>query len=308
MHFEMEVPEEFQDSFFADRHRISKQSGDYALKHQGTDGNLVDLNDGTMLWGASTVEENYLLEKVVASYKPAVVIEIGLYRGQTALTLNRALARHCQNARYFGFDISEASINITRALLEGQQYPHRWDLHLEGFSGSLPDGLHPDLVLIDGDHSFEGAARDLVASYNALNVPGVIAIHDIGAPNWGFMHQPPGILFHDVFPKLAGANVEISWLDSMCRNLTMRMLSPCTGTKNHYCGDLVEARRIGSMTMKDTIEGWGGMGLIEKRTPDHQIKMDDIMALAPPAAPSEASTQRRSLLSRALRKASELIP
>ena len=62
------------------------------------------------------------------------------------------------------------------------------------------------------------------------------------------------------------------------------------------------------MTMKDTIEGWGGMGLIEKRTPDHQIKMDDIMALAPPAAPSEASTQRRSLLSRALRKASELIP
>ncbi len=308
MYFEMEVPEEFQDAFFADRHRVSKESGDYALQHQGTDGNLIDLNDGTLLWGASTIEENYLLEQIIASYKPSVVVEIGLYRGQTALTINRALNRHCQNARYFGFDISQASISITSALLKSQHFLHPWDLRLEGFGDSLPDGLRPDLVLIDGDHSFEGAARDLVAAYNLLNVPGVIAIHDIGTPNWGFMHQPPGILFHDILPKVAGSNVEISWLDSMCRNLTMRMLSPCTPAKHHYFEDLTEAGRIGCITMKDTIDGWGGMGLIEKRTHNHQINMEDIMALAPTHSPSGASAPRRSIISRALRKASELIP
>jgi predicted O-methyltransferase YrrM len=180
MPFEMQVPEKFQESFFADRHRIAKESLNYAEKHGGTDGNLTNLNDGTMLWGASTVEENYLLERIVASYKPTVVIEIGLYRGQTALTLNRALDRHCKNPHYFGFDISEASIEITHALLSRQTLKHQWDLHLEGFSGILPNGIRPDLVLIDGDHSFAGAARDLITSYNILNVPGVIAIHDIG--------------------------------------------------------------------------------------------------------------------------------
>lgn len=231
-----------------------------------------------------------------------------MYRGQTALTINRALNRHCQSARYFGFDISEASIDITHALLSSQHFSHQWDLHLQGYSGILTDGLRPDLVLIDGDHSFVGAAQVLITSYNLLNVPGVIAIHDIGTPNWGFTHQPPGILFHDVFPNLAGANVEISWLDSMCRNLTMRMLSPSTNAINHYCEDSGEASRIGCMTMTDTIEGWGGMGLIEKRTPNHQISLGDIMALAPPAAPSVPSVARRSIISRALRKASELIP
>ena len=180
-------------------------------------------------------------------------------------------------------------------------------MQLQGYSGSLAEGLRPDLVLIDGDHSFVGAAQDLVTAYNLLNVPGVIAIHDIGAPNWGFTHQPPGILFHDVFPKLAGANVEISWLDSMCRNLTMRMLSPSANTINNYCENSDEASLIGCMTMKDTIEGWGGMGLIEKRTPNHQINLEEIMALAPPAAPSVTAVARRSMISRALRKASELI-
>jgi predicted O-methyltransferase YrrM len=310
MHYEMHVPEDFQESFFADRHRIVKETQNYIAKHQATDSNLTNrkLNAGSILWGASTIEENYLLEQIVASNKPAVVVEIGLYRGQTALTLNRALNRHCPNSHYFGFDIARASIDITNALLTSQNFSHQWDLNLEGFTGTLPHDLHPDLVLIDGDHSFAGAALDLVTSYNMINVPGVIAIHDIGTPNWGFTHQPPGILFHNVFPKLAGSNVEISWLDSMCRNLTMRMLSPQTNARNHYCGDLVDACRIGGMTMKDTIEGWGGIGLIEKRTPNHQIKMEDIMALAPPVAPIEPVSARRSILSRALRKASELIP
>lgn len=308
MRFEMPVPEEFQESFFADRHQIVEETGNYVLMHRGTDGNLTNLNDGKMLWGASTIEENYLLEQIVARYTPKVVVEIGLYRGQTSLTLNRALARYCENVHYFGFDISEASIDITRALLNRQRYSHQWDLHLESFSGTLPYGLSPDLVLIDGDHSFDGAALDLVSSYNILNVPGVIAIHDIGSPNWGFTHRPPGMLFHNVFPKLAGSNVEISWLDSMCRNLTMRMLSPCTSATYHYCEDLVEARRIGCMTMKDTIEGWGGMGLIEKLTPNHQINIEEIMAMAPPAAPIETDTVRKSIFSRSLRKASELIP
>jgi hypothetical protein len=308
MRFEMQIPEDFQQNFFADRHRIVKEAANYALKHGGTDGNLINLNDGALLWGASTIEENYLLDEIVARYKPAVVVEIGLYRGQTALTLNRALERHCQSARYFGFDISESSIEITRALLSGQQFSHQWDLHIQGYSGILSDGLRPDLVLIDGDHSFIGAAQDLVTSYNMLNVPGMIAIHDIGTPNWGFTHQPPGILFHNVFPKIAGTNVEISWLDSMCRNLTMRMLSPSTKAINHYCQNSEEASRIGCMTMKDTIEGWGGMGLIEKRTPNHQINLKEIMALVPPTSPSLPSIARKSIISRALRKASELIP
>jgi hypothetical protein len=62
------------------------------------------------------------------------------------------------------------------------------------------------------------------------------------------------------------------------------------------------------MTLKDTIEGWGGMGLIEKLTLNHQVKMEEVMAFAPPAAPSEQTVGRKSILSWALRKASELIP
>ena len=38
---------------------------------------------GTELWGQSTIEENFALSSLVREMKPARVVEIGLFRGQT---------------------------------------------------------------------------------------------------------------------------------------------------------------------------------------------------------------------------------
>lgn len=309
--YEWEIPDDFQDSFFRDRHLVVEETTAFAKRNEGrTDGNLTILDGGVLLWGASTIEENYLLDQLVAQAKAKVVVEIGLYRGQTALTPARALKKYSPSGRYFGFDISEASVEITNRLLQREGLGKMSKIHLSGFNPILLEGLAPDFVLIDGDHSFEGAARDLVASYNELAADGVIAMHDIGAPNWGFTKQDPGVLFHDVFPQCAGENARVSFLDSMCRDLTMRMLCPTAKTRHKYFDTYQRATEIAAATMKDTVLGWGGMGVIQKVNAAHKLELEKVIALRPPAigAPSEGKKPRKSIVSRMLRKASELIP
>ncbi len=307
--FKMDIPHGFQDDFFSDRHKVVAATQKYSQAHGQTDGNLVGLKGGVLLWGASTIEENYLLEKLVEKSQPKVVVEIGLYRGQTALTLNRALQKHCRSSRYFGFDVSPAAVEITNSLLLAEDLKHPWKLALEAFRGTLPDNASPDLALIDGDHSYEGAARDLVGIYNLCQTGGLIAIHDIGCPNWAFTHQPPGALFHQAFPKLAKNNASIAWLDSMCRDLTMKMLSPKSNARHHYTDNVHDAATIGAMTMKDTVEGWGGMGLIEKTNGGHRIELAEALASKPvDAAPKQVPPPRKSVVSRGLRKLSEMLP
>ncbi len=167
--------------------------------------------------------------------------------------------------------------------------------------------MRPHFVFVDGDHSFAGAARDLVSCYNLME-RGIITMHDVGSPTWGFTRQDPGYLFGHVLPKVAGSDDGFSYLDSMCRDLTMRMLSPTGTAKHHYTTSELEASSIAALTMKDTVDGWGGIGIWEKKTAGHEVKLADVMALKPEPVGGPSNTPRKSIFSRALRKASALIP
>lgn len=88
----------------------------------------------------------------------------------------------------------------------------------------------------------------------------------------------------------------------------MRIIFPSAIAANHYCENCDEAVQIASMTIKGTVEGWSGIGLIEKQAPNHWVSLEEIMTLTPSAAPSWLSVHRRSIFSRALREASDLLP
>lgn len=121
-------------------------------------------------------------------------VEIGTARGGTLFLLTQALASSCQLVSVdlhfgpFGGGYPHWKIPLFHALAIGgprlkllrgnSQTPEMRDLVRETLGGQA------DFILIDGDHSYEGAKRDYEL-YRELVAPGgIIAFHDIvpGSP------------------------------------------------------------------------------------------------------------------------------
>jgi hypothetical protein len=134
-------------------------------------------------------------------------------------------------------------------------------------------------------------------------------MHDTGTRGWGWFMQDPGQLFHCTLSEFVEGHAELYWLDSMCRQLTMRLLSPSADGPYRYYTTLVESIEKARVTTLDTVRGWGGMGFILKLDGAHQLGLPALLAKRPPPigllSPPESQP---SLVGRLARKVARTIP
>lgn len=313
--YRLDVEPAFLQQYFEDRHR-TRDIARRVLERDDRFRNLLtnasvhpQLQHGTHLFGQSTVEEHFALNSLVRELKPRQILEIGVFRGQTALTMSRALSQVSPDSGLTGIDIDNVAVEIANELLESFGLGQKATF-VVGNSNEIVQSLSGfDLVFIDGDHSYEGVARDFTNAYNLLGTGGVIAMHDVGTQAWGY-HQDPGWLFYGVLPELLKNQIQQSWLDSMCRELTMQLLSPDTSSQFHYCDTDEEARELGRLTSIDIINGAGGLGFVVKLDGAHKLSVDDVLSKAPPRVETNHRTTSKpvSLLGRVARKIANHIP
>src|SRR5579862_3919726 len=116
--YALSVPPGFIAQFFVDRRSVAAQAARYFEDVKRTHSRAVDdvlHYDGTDIWGQSTLEENYALDQVVRLSGAQNALEIGLFRGQTATTITRALQPRAGS--YVGVDISEDALAIVKGVL-----------------------------------------------------------------------------------------------------------------------------------------------------------------------------------------------
>ncbi len=312
--YRLDVDETFLERFLADRRCISSIARTFLEKHSQS--NLLkkancqlELQLGTHLFGLSTVEEHFALDLLIRTFKPRQVLEIGVFRGHTALTACRAMSQVSSKGQLTAIDIDSTATNIAKEVLMAMQLDGMATF-VTGNSGDIvPTVPKPDFVFIDGDHDYEAAARDFVLTYNKAGAGALIAIHDTGSKVWGF-HQDPGWLFYRVLPRLLAGKASLSWLDSMCRELTMRMISPSFDTAFKYCRSDEDSLFVATLTSADIIKGAGGLGFVLKLDDSHMLSLDDVMSQAPIGSKvaSENSSKRPSQLGRAARKIANWVP
>lgn len=303
----LDVPPEFIAQFFKDRRQIVAATRNY-LRQRGRDLEGIDHSlhiSGTDLWGQSTIEENFALHSIVTLLKPRQTVEIGLFRGQTALTLNRAISGHA-GGNYTGIDIDADAINIVTEVLREATLSRTGQV-LQGDSAPLVSRLGPlDFAFIDGDHSWSGVVRDFVTVYNQLIPGGVIALHDVGTVAWGWTVKEPGRLLHEVLPGLLGKHAGIHWLDSMCRDLTMQLLSPRATGEDKYYRTARESFEIARLTATDTVAGWGGLGFVHKLDNGIVLDVEDLLRRRPvpiePETPQAPEPRGRAFLKKCIQR------
>jgi len=310
--FHLKVPDEFVARFFDQRRRIvgaTKEFYDskHRREHQTID--LLLLHDGTDLWGQSTIEENFALHSIVQVLKPRQVLEIGLFRGQTSVTLNQVLA-DAGGGSYTGIDISQDTIDIVSSVLKMSALKDQARLVVGDSAVVVADTPSVDFAFIDGDHNWPGVVRDVVNVYNKMSSGGVIAMHDVGTPGWGWCIQDPGRLLFEFLPERLDGHASIFWLDSMCRQLTMKLLSPASKGPNSYFTTLAETLEKARVTTYDTVKGWGGLGFILKMNGSHKLDLDELLRAQPPALDlNPPSTEKSiSIIGRAARKLAARVP
>ena len=313
--YRIDVDEAFVRRFFDDRKCVSTATRTFFERDNKfrnlllAPGLPITLQLGTNMFGQSTVEEHFVLDSVIRSLKPKTILEVGIFRGHTAVTMCRALSQTTPDYAYMGIDIDDVAIEIATSVLNSLGLASNVEFIKADSNNVLASMAKPDFVFIDGDHAYQSVASDFVATYNKVDAGAVIALHDVGCKSWGF-HQDPGWLFFKVLPALLKDRVVQSWLDSMCRELTMRMLSPNLETDKTYCKNNAESLELARLTSSDIINGAGGLGFIMKLDGSHKLNLDDILAAAPPALSNTitAKASRGSLLGRAARKLANFIP
>lgn len=280
----LEVPDWFVAQFFEQRRLIAETVKDYFVSTRRATHQSIDLNllyDGTALFGQSTIEENFALYSIIQLLEPEKILEIGLFRGQTALTLNQALSKLGAGS-YIGIDISQETIEIVHNVLKKADLEGSAKLILSNSASAISHIQEVDFSFIDGDHNWPGVVSDVISIYNKLGSGGVIAMHDIGTRAWGWCIQDPGRLLFEILPKLLEGHASIYWLDSMCRQTTMKLLSPTSPhSENSYFTSLGESLETARVTIYDTVKGWGGLGFIYKTDGNHQLDVNQILGLRP---------------------------
>jgi predicted O-methyltransferase YrrM len=301
--YALAVPEAFVERFFADR-RVIRDATAAQLQASGRllQGTEYALREGgNHLWGQSTIEENYALTQVLELLQPKTAVEIGLFRGQTALTIHRALGE-TTDCSYLGIDPDPVAIATAQAVLKKFGLGRNSRFSPEPSRQTQFSAI--DFALIDGDHAYTSVAADFAAAFNALPAGGVIAMHDVGTPVYGCTQQDPGHLLHRVLPGILGADAKLYCLDSMCRQVTMQKLAG-----GAFTDTAAEAEAIARVTMADTASGWGGMGFIVKLSPNRQINLRDLLARTPaPTAPVAPPPRQETMLGRIARKIARHIP
>ncbi|HVU36866.1 MAG TPA: class I SAM-dependent methyltransferase [Opitutales bacterium] len=302
--YALKVPAEFVEKFFAGRHIIrAAAAAQLQASRRLLQGIEYALREGgNHLWGQSTIEENYALTRVLELLRPQTVAEVGLFRGQTALTIHTAL-RQNGGWSYMGVDPDALAIATTREVLRVAGVAAN-DQFLPETSDKWRGKAPADFALIDGDHAYGSVAADFAGAYNLLPAGGVIALHDVGSPVYGCTQQGPGHLLHRVLPGVLKDGAALFCLDAMCRETTMQKLA-----EGAYTNGTAEAEAIARVTMADTVSGWGGLGFVVKIEGESRVDLAELQKQAPAElAPAGPPPKRGTILGRVARKIARHIP
>jgi hypothetical protein len=138
---------------------------------------------------AMTPAERLVVVGLLELLRPATALELGhLAGGCTAW-----LSRYCQEV--FTCDIDR------RVVASSKRFANVQALHMTSAKALAllkRQGRHLDLIVIDADHSFEGACRDL---RGALPLADVILLHDSSNPTCRSGYQE-ALKDHDVYADL----------------------------------------------------------------------------------------------------------
>ena len=124
---------------------------------------------------------------------PKVVVEIGLFEGNTTFNLTQAMAQKYPEYKHYAIDpygesddLEEEVIDSAEAIFKQNLDEFEYKDNIEFMQMTSHDallelymrGVKADLIYIDGDHRASAVLEDLVLSYNILNQGGIILCDD----------------------------------------------------------------------------------------------------------------------------------
>lgn len=119
-----------------------------------------------------------LLYALTIGYKAHRVLEIGTADGTSTLAFLKAMSEigGCV------ISVDQQNCECAHALVEQYGFEHLWQFRRGDSHVLLKDLLQEraefDLILIDGDHSWQGAKQDIIDSSALLKPDGLLLIHD----------------------------------------------------------------------------------------------------------------------------------
>jgi predicted O-methyltransferase YrrM len=111
---------------------------------------------------------------------PGPILEIGTYRGKSAILMAGALRDAGRQKSIVSLDVDSGALGIAMSLARERGLAERLALArgtAEGLFRAYP-GLRPRFVFLDGDHSRRGVARDLQALRDRVPAGGLLLLHD----------------------------------------------------------------------------------------------------------------------------------
>lgn len=134
------------------------------------------------------------IQSLIAKYgAPKVVVEIGLFEGNTTFNLTQHLASINPQYKHYAIDpygesddleedVVESAETLFKSNLEKFQYKNNIEfMQMTSHDGLIElynRGVKADLIYIDGDHRANAVLEDLVLSYNILNQGGIMLCDD----------------------------------------------------------------------------------------------------------------------------------
>jgi predicted O-methyltransferase YrrM len=138
------------------------------------------------------------------------ILEIGTHKGRSTVLLATAQRDSGKENLVVTMDISHDFLAEARATIAAAGLGPRVVV-VQGTRGALAGALPPmtpALVFVDGDHTYDGVARDLAALEAIVPAGGVIAMHDFG-----------GYEAEDPFWIQVEAASRDSWMSRDCEDL-----------------------------------------------------------------------------------------
>ncbi|MDO7840919.1 class I SAM-dependent methyltransferase [Sphingomonas immobilis] len=139
----------------------------------------VTINQVPLGQWSAPLADVMMLMKLVACAKPMTMMEVGSYRGFTALMM----ARHAPTGAHLTtVDREPQHGEAYRTLPEAAMITRRvCEVTTEAFAGDAPGSY--DLIFLDADHSYAAVKRDSEILLPLVKPGGYLVWHDYG--NWG---------------------------------------------------------------------------------------------------------------------------
>ena len=124
---------------------------------------------------------------------PKVVVEIGLFEGNTTFNLTQAMAQKNPEYKHYAIDpygesddLEEEVIDSAEAIFKQNLEEFEYKDNIEFMQMTSHDallelymrGVKADLIYIDGDHRANAVLEDLVLGFNILNSGGIMLCDD----------------------------------------------------------------------------------------------------------------------------------